>query len=68
MAHKGSTIDPAKKWNGPVRQYDLVKEIVIATLVVGFLALSLAALFSSCLLYTSPSPRDRQKSRMPSSA
>ena len=24
--------------------------------------------FSSCLLYTSPSPRDRQKSRMPSSA
>src|SRR5665213_515813 len=26
------------------------------------------ALFDSCLLYTSPSPRDRQKSRMPSSA
>ena len=25
-------------------------------------------LASSCLLYTSPSPRDRQKSRMPSSA
>ena len=24
--------------------------------------------FRSCLLYTSPSPRDRQKSRMPSSA
>ena len=24
--------------------------------------------FSGCLLYTSPSPRDRQKSRMPSSA
>ena len=23
---------------------------------------------NSCLLYTSPSPRDRQKSRMPSSA
>ena len=29
----------------------------------------LASLLShSCLLYTSPSPRDRQKSRMPSSA
>ena len=27
-----------------------------------------AELFGSCLLYTSPSPRDRQKSRMPSSA
>ena len=24
--------------------------------------------FRTCLLYTSPSPRDRQKSRMPSSA
>ena len=24
--------------------------------------------FLTCLLYTSPSPRDRQKSRMPSSA
>ena len=26
------------------------------------------AVLSACLLYTSPSPRDRQKSRMPSSA
>ena len=25
-------------------------------------------MMASCLLYTSPSPRDRQKSRMPSSA
>ena len=24
--------------------------------------------YTGCLLYTSPSPRDRQKSRMPSSA
>ena len=29
---------------------------------------SLSALCIDCLLYTSPSPRDRQKSRMPSSA
>ena len=28
----------------------------------------LIELFMDCLLYTSPSPRDRQKSRMPSSA
>ena len=27
-----------------------------------------SALAEACLLYTSPSPRDRQKSRMPSSA
>ena len=30
--------------------------------------LSPATLLKNCLLYTSPSPRDRQKSRMPSSA
>ena len=29
---------------------------------------ALTELFEDCLLYTSPSPRDRQKSRMPSSA
>ena len=27
-----------------------------------------AALYSACLLYTSPSPRDKRQSRMPSSA
>ena len=34
---------------------------------VGFTVLSLAQL-KICLLYTSPSPRDRTRSRMPSSA
>ena len=28
----------------------------------------IADTYKACLLYTSPSPRDRQKSRMPSSA
>ena len=32
------------------------------------LSQKLIDLHNSCLLYTSPSPRDRQKSRMPSSA
>ena len=32
------------------------------------LGVNLVALGNDCLLYTSPSPRDRQKSRMPSSA
>ena len=36
----------------------------LVTLIVGFLV----ALFLSCLLYTSPSPRDQRGSRMPSSA
>ena len=31
-------------------------------------AAALAALFNACLLYTSPSPRDKRQSRMPSSA
>ena len=31
-------------------------------------ALQTARLFTRCLLYTSPSPRDRTRSRMPSSA
>ena len=34
----------------------------------GEMDLLIATPISSCLLYTSPSPRDRQKSRMPSSA
>ena len=29
---------------------------------------NLLSILGTCLLYTSPSPRDRQKSRMPSSA
>ena len=38
--------------------------------MIGFLAIILIELFSkqSCLLYTSPSPRDKRQSRMPSSA
>jgi hypothetical protein len=35
------------KWSGPTRYYDLVKEIVVAIVVVAVLAMSLAALFSS---------------------
>ena len=35
---------------------------------LGFDAVFTAEAWGSCLLYTSPSPRDRQKSRMPSSA
>ena len=32
------------------------------------LALNTKEVYTSCLLYTSPSPRDRTRSRMPSSA
>ena len=41
--------------------------ILLASLGIGFAA-SAAAIINHCLLYTSPSPRDRSLSRMPSSA
>ena len=40
----------------------------VAVLEKGYLGGGNTARNTACLLYTSPSPRDRQKSRMPSSA
>ena len=40
----------------------------VATLGVGSTDIFISQQPYACLLYTSPSPRDRQKSRMPSSA
>ena len=40
-------VDPAKKWTGPTRPYDLVKEIVVAIVLVGVLACGLALTFNS---------------------
>ena len=44
--------------------------VVSVAMVVGVFVLtdSLRSSFNGCLLYTSPSPRDRTRSRMPSSA
>ena len=36
--------------------------------IAGFLAPSVGQVLWNCLLYTSPSPRDKRQSRMPSSA
>ena len=41
---------------------------VVTALVIGLLTEQLAVVAVSCLLYTSPSPRDVEESRMPSSA
>ena len=56
----------------------LVALLVVALCAIGFNVVRTAqyrrlraqghTAFPSCLLYTSPSPRDRQKSRMPASA
>ena len=45
-----------------------VAELLSVALEVLVALLEVVGLLSVCLLYTSPSPRDRQKSRMPSSA
>ena len=63
----GNGLD-AKKYVGGRTDYITKSQI---TFVDGFLRLITAGLYTpstTCLLYTSPSPRDRQKSRMPSSA
>ena len=41
-------------------KFDVIEETLLKT--------NLKNISKGCLLYTSPSPRDRQKSRMPSSA
>jgi hypothetical protein len=40
-------VDPSKKWSGPVRPYDIIKEGVIAVVVVALLAAGLSLFFSS---------------------
>ena len=39
-------VDPSKKWSGPVRSYDIIKEGVIAVVVVALLAAGLSLFFS----------------------
>ena len=50
-----------------VLRFDYFENIEAPT-VFGSLQIGEESMNSICLLYTSPSPRDRQKSRMPSSA
>ena len=60
--HNGDPFTSADaKWSIE-RTYDPAVKTMVAT------ALSTIERIDACLLYTSPSPRDRQKSRMPSSA
>ena len=48
--------------------YFILKCMFVDCMFVSNINIILFVLFTNCLLYTSPSPRDRQKSRMPSSA
>ena len=69
----GSSITPewqggAAPTAGNVNSIDTYTYTIIKTADATFTALAAQTRFAYCLLYTSPSPRDRQKSRMPSSA
>ena len=46
-AHRRGADPDAQPWTGPKRHYDLVKEFVVALVVVSILTVILAALFSS---------------------
>ena len=66
--------DIARSLNIPTNRIR-VESLLPGSIIVNFIitpgtpnAQELAILLITCLLYTSPSPRDRQKSRMPSSA
>ena len=56
-------------WGSFAAQIPVIKaQIGASDAVFGLALLGTAIGLLTCLLYTSPSPRDRQKSRMPSSA
>ena len=65
-------IDPAKSKavSQVVREHPGMSLVAISPGIVVFLLVGIFAnwFLAICLLYTSPSPRDRTRSRMPSSA
>ena len=64
----GGTLTNASTLNAPVTDTLFFLDYDTSTNAMGDLVITAVAAGSPCLLYTSPSPRDRQKSRMPSSA
>ena len=56
-----------KRHNYPKNIESLLADTLTITACLGS-RMKHDGVFTICLLYTSPSPRDRQKSRMPSSA
>ena len=80
LCHPLTTDDGSRSWPGGLLDQDLILFSLQAPLLASDLLwlqqvpedqpawLLLAAEAESCLLYTSPSPRDKRQSRMPSSA
>ena len=50
------------------RQKDLIIYLLFGVVIIPFQIVMDIFIFNTCLLYTSPSPRDQRGSRMPSSA
>ena len=66
--NEGELLKNAIDFSEQQAQDILIHRVDLAALPITASKEEVAALFTDCLLYTSPSPRDRQKSRMPSSA
>ena len=53
---------------GTTPEHELDEDRVLTVVLKGLIKAKRQAVLETCLLYTSPSPRDRTRSRMPSSA
>ena len=62
------TLDNDENINPSEHLRKLNDQIALEKIAIDQLKKEIATVIVGCLLYTSPSPRDRQKSRMPSSA
>ena len=58
----------ALPWHGTQRGEKAMLSLSEAATAAGIAKSTIWRAIKACLLYTSPSPRDRQRSRMPSSA
>ena len=63
LSHKQPQLD-----QGTIFDYLIDREKLGSTTIGGGISLPRARVPITCLLYTSPSPRDKRQSRMPSSA
>ena len=55
----------------PVQESDFILSVIgeeLGFIIIAIILITFGYLLNTCLLYTSPSPRDRSLSRMPSSA
>ena len=69
IADKGSSIHYVEGCTAPTYSTDSLHSAVVELVALPGSHIRYSTIQNwSCLLYTSPSPRDRQKSRMPSSA